>query len=85
MRSIVAVIIDPPGFSVTESELCSRLNRAVSYMCGKCEELERKIEHCRRFTSGASDPLTIDGINRLIEDLQRIRASMHPAIAPSVE
>jgi len=54
-------------------------------MCEKCEELERKIGHYRRFTIGALDALTIERINRLIEDLQRTQASMHPANAPFVE
>jgi hypothetical protein len=53
-------------------------------MCAKCDELEGKIEHYRWFTTQALDSLTIDRIKRLIEDLQKVRASMHPANAPSV-
>jgi hypothetical protein len=54
-------------------------------MCQKCEELDRRIEHCRRFITGASDALTIDRIHGLIENLQRLRASVHSADEPSVE
>jgi hypothetical protein len=54
-------------------------------MCAKCDELERKIKHYHRFTTGALDSLTIDRIKELIEDLRKMRASMHPVNAPPME
>ena len=69
---------------MTESEFCSRLTMRRA-MCEKCEELDRKIRHYRRFTTYALDSLTMDRIRRLVEDLQQMRASMHPTNARSVE
>ena len=49
-------------------------------MCEKCTELDEKIAHYRRFTTFPFDPLTSDRIERLIDDLQRIRTRCIPLI-----
>ena len=54
-------------------------------MCEKCTELDEKIAHYRRFTTFPFDPLTSERIERLIDDLQRTRDSMHPTDQRSAE
>jgi len=49
-------------------------------MCDKCDELDEKIANYRRFTAG-SDPLTAKRIAALIEDLRKMRESLHPTAA----
>jgi len=39
-------------------------------MCGKCDEIEKKIDHCRRISTLINDQLTIDRIKNLIADLE---------------
>jgi hypothetical protein len=47
-------------------------------MCGKCVELDRKIEHCLRLASSSLDQNTIDAIEKLIEQLRADQAALHP-------
>jgi hypothetical protein len=48
-------------------------------MCEKCTVLDERIARYRRFTRMAFDPLTIDRIERLLDDLQKQRDTMHPS------
>jgi len=50
-------------------------------MCEKCVELEQKIERYQRFTL-LVDTLTTSRIQALINDLKRIRDTMHPPGQP---
>jgi hypothetical protein len=47
-------------------------------MCEKCVELDGRIEHYRRLSSGISDPATLDGIKTLIGQLKAQKAALHP-------
>jgi hypothetical protein len=47
-------------------------------MCDKCGELDNKIEHYGRLVSSITDARTVDGINRLIEEMRVERAGLHP-------
>jgi FAD/FMN-containing dehydrogenase len=47
-------------------------------MCEKCVELDGKIEHYQRLFSRITDQLTLDGIKKLIEQMQAQKAALHP-------
>jgi hypothetical protein len=47
-------------------------------MCEQCKELDAKIEHYQRVARNITDQKTIDGLNKLISDMQRKRAALHP-------
>jgi len=46
-------------------------------MCEKCEELDAKIERCRRITARSDDPHLAAGLGKLIEDLEAEKAELH--------
>ncbi len=46
-------------------------------MCDQCDELDKKIEHCRRIRLSIGDPVTIERIEALIADLQAQKATLH--------
>jgi hypothetical protein len=47
-------------------------------MCGKCKELDSKIEHYRRLAASINDKLTIDRIEELAASLEAKKAALHP-------
>jgi hypothetical protein len=47
-------------------------------MCKKCVEIDEKIEHYQRLSSGITDQPTLDGIKELIERLKAEKAGLHP-------
>jgi hypothetical protein len=47
-------------------------------MCDKCVELDKKLEQYRRITSSIRDELTIERINKAIEDAVAEKAKLHP-------
>jgi hypothetical protein len=47
-------------------------------MCDKCAELDQKIERCERGVASVSDPVTVERLMALIEDLQAQKAVLHP-------
>ena len=47
-------------------------------MCEKCVELDGKIEHYRRLSSRITDQPTLDGIKKLIEEINAQKAVLHP-------
>lgn len=49
-------------------------------MCGKCVELDEKIQHYRRIGSAVTDQLSLDAIKDLIETLRAQKASLHRQI-----
>jgi hypothetical protein len=51
-------------------------------MCDKCAELDAKIEHFRRLATRVLDPLTIEGIGKLIEEMQAKKDRLHPEQKP---
>jgi hypothetical protein len=54
-------------------------------MCDKCTELDEQIARYRQFTASGFDSLTTERIQRLIDDLQRARDSMHSADRSAAE
>jgi hypothetical protein len=46
-------------------------------MCEKCEQLQIRIDRCRRIVAQGLDPLTVERINELIQELQQRRKAMH--------
>ena len=50
-------------------------------MCGKCDELDGKIEHYRKLASATYDRLALDGIADRIKEIEAQQAQLHPACA----
>jgi hypothetical protein len=46
-------------------------------MCDKCQELESKIQRYRKFAAEGLDPLTIERISGLIQQLEQEKRAMH--------
>ena len=46
-------------------------------MCEKCTELDAKIEHYRRLSSRLTDQPTLEGIEKLIEQMKAQKAALH--------
>jgi|GraSoiStandDraft_36_1057302.scaffolds.fasta_scaffold639596_2 hypothetical protein len=46
-------------------------------MCGKCAELDKKIDHYRQMVLSIGDQVTVERIETLIADLQAQKASLH--------
>jgi hypothetical protein len=47
-------------------------------MCEKCVEIDKKIEHYRRLSSGITDQPMLDGINGMIQQMKAQKAALHP-------
>jgi hypothetical protein len=47
-------------------------------MCDKCVRLDDKIERYRYLSSRTTDQPTLDGIKKLIADLQAQKTALHP-------
>ncbi len=47
-------------------------------MCGKCAELDKKIDHYRQMVLSIGDQVTVERIEALIADLQAQKATLHP-------
>jgi hypothetical protein len=47
-------------------------------MCEKCVELDGRIANYQRIASRITDQQTIEGIKRLVADLQPRKAALHP-------
>jgi hypothetical protein len=47
-------------------------------MCEKCVELDKKIEHYRSMSPRITDQATLDGIQKLIEQMQAQKVALHP-------
>jgi hypothetical protein len=45
-------------------------------MCDKCVELDGKIEHYRSLSSRITDQPTLDGIKKLIEEMNAQKAAL---------
>lgn len=48
-------------------------------MCEKCVELDGKISHYRQLATKVIDQPTLDGIQKLIEQMQAEKTALHPA------
>jgi hypothetical protein len=46
-------------------------------MCDKCQQLETDIQRYRKFVAQGLDPLTVERINELIQELQQRKEAMH--------
>ena len=46
-------------------------------MCDKCQQLETDIKRYRKFVAQGLDPLTVERINELIQELQQRKGAMH--------
>jgi hypothetical protein len=44
----------------------------------KCVELDSKIEHYRRLSSRITDQPTLNGIKKLIEEMNAQKDALHP-------
>jgi hypothetical protein len=53
-------------------------DKGGKWMCEKCVELDEKIEHYRRLSSGITDQATLEGIKKLIGQMQAQKAALHP-------
>ena len=51
-------------------------------MCDKCVEIDGRIEHYRRLSSGVTDQATLYGIKKLIEQMKARKAALHPEQDP---
>ena len=47
-------------------------------MCDKCRELDKKIDHYRSLMNRITDQLTIERVGKLIEEMQALKAALHP-------
>jgi hypothetical protein len=47
-------------------------------MCEKCVDIDKKIAHYRRLSSGITDQAMLDGIKALIERMQAQKVALHP-------
>jgi hypothetical protein len=47
-------------------------------MCDKCVEFDKKIDHYKRLESLITDAQTIEGINKLIDDMKAEKVRLHP-------
>jgi hypothetical protein len=47
-------------------------------MCDKCKKMDGRIDHYRTLASSITDQQTIDGINRLIRELEARKKTLHP-------
>ena len=47
-------------------------------MCDKCIELDVKVEHYQQLSSRITNQQTLDGIKKLIADLQAQKTALHP-------
>ena len=47
-------------------------------MCDKCTELDKKAGHYRQLAARLLDRPTIEGINKLIEELLAEKTRLHP-------
>jgi hypothetical protein len=55
-------------------------------MCNKCEELDKRITHHRRFVTGyLLDVVTHERISGLIRDLERQKEALHSAPSSRAE
>jgi hypothetical protein len=49
-------------------------------MCGKCVEIDDKIEHYRSIASRITDQAMLDAIKQLTADLRAQKAALHPEL-----
>jgi hypothetical protein len=47
-------------------------------MCGKCAELDKKIDHYRWLATNVNDEPTAKGINELIRQHEAEKRCLHP-------
>jgi hypothetical protein len=52
--------------------------RGGSAMCEAGKEIDAKIEHYERVARKITDQETIDGLNKLVADMKRKKAKLHP-------
>jgi hypothetical protein len=47
-------------------------------MCDECIELHKKIDHYRTICARISDEKTVEGIRKLIAEMEAQKAALHP-------
>jgi hypothetical protein len=47
-------------------------------MCDKCDDLEHKIQRCRRLLALATDQIAVDGIEPLLNSYEAEKRALHP-------
>jgi hypothetical protein len=54
------------------------MDKRLIGVCAKCEEIDRVIAHYRDLKARVTDEQTLDGIARLIEQLEADKMKLHP-------
>jgi hypothetical protein len=49
-------------------------------MCDHCIELDKKIAQFQKLAERVLDPLTVEGLGKLIEEMQAQKAALHPEL-----
>jgi hypothetical protein len=52
-------------------------------MCEQCVEINRKIDRYRLIASRTTDQTMLDGIEKLIDELQAAKVALHPVTGAS--
>lgn len=61
------------------SLICKKVSaNAVAAMCEKCKGIDERIDRYRGVISKISDQLTIERVQKLIEDLEVEKTALHP-------
>jgi hypothetical protein len=47
-------------------------------MCEKCKPIDERIERYQRLVKNINDQQTIDGVTRLIDELEKQKKTLHP-------
>ncbi|MGB9170806.1 MAG: hypothetical protein WCC35_04375, partial [Bradyrhizobium sp.] len=53
---------------------------AEATMCEKCTEIDTKIEHYQYLSRMVTDQLTVDGIQKLVEQMKAEKVALHPEL-----
>ena len=51
--------------------------RMRGFICDKCVELDKRITHYQTLALRVMDPPTVEGINKLINEMQARKAALH--------
>jgi hypothetical protein len=47
-------------------------------MCEKCVQIDEKIERCRNIQRSINDQATVEGVAKLIAELEAEKGALHP-------
>jgi hypothetical protein len=49
-------------------------------MCEKCTEIDTKIEHYQYLSRMVTDRLTVEGIEKVVEQMKAEKVALHPEL-----